>query len=112
MHDAYAKILGSFQIPEEYIPIFTALLKKAFNNANQNKQSIQKDLTKRHTECKKQIDDVNIKFGLGKIGEEVYSATINALKDQLAGIERGLEENGENLSSLTKFVGDAFAYVC
>lgn len=112
LHDLYVKILSEFRIPEEYIPVFSVLLKKVFNDANKNKLDVKKGLTKKHTECKKQIDDVSVRYGLGQINEEVYSATVKTLKNQLADIEEGLEENSENLSNLTKFISDAIASVC
>ena len=88
------------------------MLKKVFIEANSNKQAVKKDLTKKQTECKRQIDEVNIKYGLGQINEEVYSTTINTLKLHLTDIENGLEQNNENLSNLKVFIGEAIANVC
>lgn len=112
LHTLYADVLDAFKIPPVYIPILESLLKKVFNEFNSNKLYLKKDLTKKRTECKKHIEEVNVRYGLGQIKEEVYSATIKTLRRQLADIESGLEENGENLSNLSKFIPNAIASLC
>ena len=112
LHTAYIDLLSAYNIPIELHPILKMAIENAFKQRNQNRYTLKKDLTKNHTECNNKIKEVNIKYGLGQIPEEVYNATISNLKEKLSDIEIGLEGAEENLSNLSKDTDKIIANIC
>ncbi len=73
---------------------------------------MRKDLKKRQSEIKNNIEKVQVRYGLGEISDSVYQATFHKLNKDLAEIERGLAETEKNLSNLQKFIDEAIAMSC
>jgi DNA invertase Pin-like site-specific DNA recombinase len=112
LHQKYASLLNTYRIPTELTPILSKVLKKVFNEYNEEKCETRKTLLKRETECNSNIKKVQIRYGLGEIGEDVYRTTIEQLNANSAEIKRGLEESSKNLSNLQKFVDKVIVTSC
>ena len=112
LHRKYINLLDEYNVPNELIPILTSVLKKVFDEYNQNKGETKKALLKRKTECENQIQSVNVRFGLGDINSEVYRITIAELNARLAGIKRELEDAGKNLSNMMKYINQTIEMSC
>ena len=112
LHDKYVAILNSYGIPEALIPILSKVLKKVFADYNENKSATKSMFKKRETETTKQIDDLQIRYGLGNISEEVYRKTLAHLNNQLAEIKAGADEASQNLSNEQKFIDRVIATAC
>ena len=112
LHDKYVAILNSYGIPETLIPILSKVLKKVFADYNENKSVAMSLFKKRETETAKQIDDLQIRYGLGNISEEVYKKTLAHLNNQLAEIRAGADEASQNLSNEQKFIDCVIATAC
>lgn len=92
MHNLYIELLNTYQIPTEFVPVLSKVLNKVFNDYNGHKSTMRSDLKKRQTEIKKQIEDVEVRWGRGIITENVYKTTCRVLNKDLAEIESGLAE--------------------
>ena len=112
MHDLYVELLNTYQILTEFVPVLSKVLHKVFNDFNSHKSTMRKDLKKRQTEIKKQIEDVEVRWGRGIITENVYKTTCRVLNKDLAEIERGLADADKNLSNLQNFIDEAIAMSC
>ena len=112
LHNKYVAILNSYGIPENLMPILSKVLKKVFTNYNDNKSSAKSLFKKRETETTKLIDDLQIRYGLGNISEDVYKKTLAHLNSQLAEIKQGMEDASQNLSNEQKFIDKVIATAC
>lgn len=112
MHELYKELLNTYQIPTEFVPVLSKVLHKVFNDFNSHKSTMRKDLKKRQSEIKNNIEKVQVRYGLGEISDSVYQATFHKLNKDLAEIERGLAETEKNLSNLQKFIDEAIAMSC
>ena len=68
-------------------------------------------LNKKKTEIENKIKNVQYRFGVGEIGEEVYNVTMSKLKDEQSEITQQLESITENLSNKLKYI-DAVVLMC
>ena len=112
LHQKYINLLNEYNIPDEYIPILTDVLRKVFEEYNQNKGETKKVLLKRKTECENQINAVKVRLGLGEINSEIYTATMGELNSRLAEVKRGLEDAGKNLSNMMKYINQTIEMSC
>ena len=112
LHQKYVTILNGYAIPNAFIPILSKVLKKVFSNYNENKSDAKKHFKKSETETLKQIDDLQVRYGLGNINEEIYRKTLAHLNNHLGEIRRGLEESSQNLSNEQKFIDSVIATSC
>ena len=104
LHQLYSDLLDKYSIPTEIAPIFNKVLHKVFDEYNDYKGEMRSALLKRQTEVRKNLDEVQIRYGLGKISDEVYQTTMQHLKAELAEISRGIDEASKNLSNIQKFI--------
>ena len=112
MHNLYKELLNTYQIPTAFVPVLSKVLHKVFDDFNCNKSTMRKDLKKRQSEVKNNIEKVQVRYGLGEISDSVYQTTYRKLNKDLAEIERGLEESNKNLSNLQKYIDEAIAMSC
>lgn len=112
LHQKYVAVLNGYGIPDAFTPILSKVLKKVFADYNENKGNAKSHFKKRETETQKGIDELQIKYGMGQITEEVYKKTFAYYNSQLAEIRRGLEESSQNLSNEQKFIDRVIATAC
>ncbi len=112
LHQKYINLLNEYNIPDELIPILTDVLRKVFEEYNQSKGETKKVLLKRKTECENRINAVKVRFGLGEINSEIYTATMSELNSRLAEIRRELEDAGKNLSNMMKYINQTIEMSC
>ena len=112
LHQKYTALLSEYRIPTELLPILSMTLKKVFQEYNEDKGDARRILLKRKTECEKRIRMVQVRYGLGEIGEEVYENTMTCLRGDMVEIERGLDEASKNLSNLQKYIDDVISMSC
>ena len=112
LHQKYINLLNEYNIPDELIPILTDVLRKVFEEYNQSKGETKKVLLKRKTECENRINTVKVRFGLGEINSEIYTATMSELNSRLAEIRRELEDAGKNLSNMMKYINQTIEMSC
>ena len=112
LHQKYINLLNGYNIPDEFIPILTDVLRKVFEEYNQSKGETKKVLLKRKTECENRINAVKVRFGLGEINSEIYTATMSELNSRLAEIRRNLEDAGKNLSNMMNYINQTIEISC
>ena len=96
MHNKFNDVLYSYSISEELAPILAKVFIKVFNDQNKSNAELKDQVEKGLTKCKSQINDVNLKYGLGTISEEVYNITIDKLKED----KRVLEEEMKRVQNI------------
>lgn len=69
-------------------------------------------ILKRKTECENRINAVKVRFGLGEINSEIYTATMSELNSRLAEIRRDLEDAGKNLSNMMNYINQTIEISC
>ncbi len=112
IHTSYADLLTIYTIPQELIPVFKEVLKKVFKERNEGQDQLHKEFSKQVTEYANQIKDINVKYALGKISEEVHKDAIADLKEKKAIVEAELEKVKEKLSNLDKSVDATLQIAC
>ena len=112
MHEKYMELLNGYIIPQEFIPLLQSVLQQIFKEKNDMQGQTRRMLLKRQTECKQKQEELQIRYGLGKISDEVYHLTLKHLSAEMAEIEKGLENASQNLSNMVKFVDDAVVMSC
>ena len=112
LHKQYEDLLNTYKIPTEFMPIFSKVLHKVFSVYTNEENNIKSALLKRHTELIKKKDEVQIKYGLGEINEEVYVKTNSHLMQELFNVESKLENVSKNLSNLEAYIDVAMVMSC
>ena len=64
------------------------------------------------TECENRINAVKVRFGLGEINSEIYTATMSELNSRLTEIRRDLEDAGKNLSNMMNYINQTIEISC
>lgn len=67
---------------------------------------------KANSELKQTVKDVKVRYGLGKIPEDVYTDTIDSLNSDLDDITLELQDCSRDLSNLDSKVGEIVAICC
>lgn len=112
MHQLYIDLLDTYTIPEPLRPILIGIIKDAIKKSGEEMVSRRSALKKRQTELKQKVNEVKVRYGLGKINEDVYTATINSLNSDLDGVTLELQDCKQDLSNLDSKVGEIVAICC
>lgn len=112
MHQLYVDLLDTYKIPEPLRPILIGIIKDAIKKSGEEMVSRRSTLRKRQTELKQKVNDVKVRYGLGKISEDVYTATIESLNYDLANVTLELQDCSRDLSNLESKVGDIVTMCC
>ena len=111
MHDKYVNLLDSYDVPEQLRPILKRVIKDIFDDCQQDRTTTTSILRKRKTEVENKIKNVQCRFGLDEIGQEVYDVTMSKLKEEQSEIMIQLDSIEENLSNIIKSI-DAVVVTC
>ena len=112
MHNLYLDMLAGISLPTALLPIMSDMLIKFFKEQNKEKCTIKSQLLKSKTECEKNIKDLKVKYGLGKINDDIYHVTIEHLNSQMAVINQEIQETEIDLSNMTDKISDVLVFVC
>ena len=111
MHNKYIGLLDSYGIPKEFHGILKKVLVELFKGCHESRMEMTSTLNKKKTEVENKIKNVQYRFGVGEIGEEVYNVTMSKLKEEQSEITQQLESITENLSNKVKYI-DAVIVMC
>ena len=112
MHNLYSELLGGISIPTALLPIMSQMLQNFFKEQNKEKCTIKSQLLKSRTECENNIKDLKVRFGLGKINDDVYHVTIEHLNSEMAVINQEIQETEIDLSNMADNINDVLVFVC
>ena len=111
MHTKYIGLLDSYGIPKEFHRILHKVLMNLFDECNKTRVEMKNLLKKNQSEVENSIKDVKFRFGMGKIGEDVYDITISKLEEDLSEIKIQLAKMEEDLSNQRSYI-DAVIVMC
>lgn len=112
MHQLYIDLLDTYTIPEPLHPILVGLIKDTIRKSSEDMVSRRSLMRKRQTELEQKVKDVKVRYGLGKITEDVYTATIDTLNGELADVALELQKCSPDLSNFEMEVENIVAMCC
>ena len=112
MHNKYIGLLDSYEVPKAFQPILKKVLVDLFDDCHADRMETINQLKKKKTEVENKITNVQCRFGLGEIGEEVFNVTMSKLNDCLSEITQQLESITENLSNKKKYIDVVILMCC
>lgn len=104
MHDRFTGRLYSYLLPNEVKPIFSKVLTKLFKEQNEANFQQHKELSHKLTDIENQINEVSLKYGLGKINDEVYNITISKLKEDKEVLSKEVNRLRQTVSNSIEYV--------
>ena len=112
LHQLYCALLNTYSIPKPLVPILTKVLHKVFREYNQERSDTRTLLLKNKSEIEKKFTALKVRFGMGEIDRDIYSATSEHLNSQLTQIDKALQEAERDLSNEKKYIADVIAMSC
>lgn len=112
MHQLYCALLNTYSIPQQLIPILINVLHKVFREYNQECSTTKGLLLKNKSETEKKLTSLKVRFGMSEIDRDIYNVTSKHLNDQLAQIDKALQEANRDLSNERKYIDDVVAMSC
>lgn len=82
------------------IPEIEKQLTKLFNHYNENNNSLDEQLEKQYYNLQKEMKDLKIRLGLGKIDKETYELTFEHLNEQIVKVNKELNNGKVKISNL------------
>lgn len=104
MHDKFTGRLYSYSLPNEVIPTFSKVLTKLFKEQNKANFQQHKELSHKLTDTENQINEVSLKYGLGKINDEVYNITISRLKEDKEVLSKEVNRLQQTVSNSIEYI--------
>ena len=112
MHNKFADRLYSYSLPNEVKPIFSKVLTKLFKEQNQTNLQQYKELSSKLTKLENQIKEVSLKYGLGKINDEVYNITITQLKEDKDILSKEVNRLQQTVSNSQEYIDKSIEMAC
>lgn len=104
MHEKFTDRLYSYSLPNDVKPTFSKLLTKLFKEQNKVNLQQHKELSHKLTEVENQINEVSLKYGLGKINDEVYNITISRLKGDKEVLSKEVNRLQQTVSNSVEYI--------
>ncbi len=112
LHQLYCALLNTYSIPKQLVPILTKVLHKVFREYNQERSDTRTLLLKNKSKTERELTALKVRFGMGEIDRDIYSATSEYLSEQLTQIHKGLQDAERDLSNEKKYIADVIAMSC
>ena len=103
----FMELLQQFEIPQRFTPLIEKQLTKLFKHHNENKNSTNEQLEKQYDSIQKQVKELRIRSGLGKIDQETFSITFEHLNGQILQISKELNDGNIKISNLESLLKNA-----
>ena len=104
--DIFIELLEQHQIPKKFVPLIEMQLIKLFKHYNEN-NSVNENLEKHYTLLQKEMKDLKIRLGLGKIDKETYDLTFEHLNEQIVKMSKELNNGKVKISNLESVLKNA-----
>lgn len=95
----FLELLDEYQIPKKYTTLVEMQLTKLFKHYNEN-NSVDENLEKQYSTLQKEMKDLKIRLGLGKIDKETYDLTYDYLNEQFVKVSKELNNGKIKISNL------------
>jgi site-specific DNA recombinase len=112
IHDDFRAYLSDYMIDEKYAEPLKVQLSMTFKSMNAGNESVKAQISKQLQEVKGNIDTVEERFALGKIGDDIYQKVKGKYQDEYRAINNELRKVDLQLSNLDKFVNYSIKLSC
>jgi hypothetical protein len=112
LHYRYEHLLRSFSIPKVLAPLLYDVISCVMIGNKEERKKYETILKKHKTEYQKKLQDCKVRFGMGDIDKDVYTATVESLQEKLNNIEIELEECKKDLSNHTEDIEKIVSICC
>jgi len=96
----FLELLEEYQIPKKYSTLVEMQLTKLTKHYNENNNSFDEQLEKQYSTLQKEMKDLKIRLGLGKIDKETYDLTFEHLNEQIVKVSKELNNGKIKISNL------------
>ena len=103
----FIELLEKFQIPKKFTPLIKMQLTKLFNQYEENNLHDDKNLETEYKKLQKDVKDLRIRLGLGKIDQETYEITYEHLNEQIQKISKEVNTAKVKISNLEELLKKA-----
>ena len=103
----FLELLQQFELPKKFKPLIEIQLTKLFKHYNENKDSADTQLEIQHDALQKQVKELKIRLGLGKIDQETYQLTYEHLNEQIIKISKEMNNGKVKISNLGNLLKNA-----
>ena len=103
----FLELLEKYQIPKKYVPLIEMQLTKLFEHYNEKDNCSDEYLEKQHNMLQKELKELKIRFGMGKIDKETYDLTFEHLNEQIHKISKELNNGKVKISNLESLLKNA-----
>lgn len=112
LHCRYEHLLRSFSIPKVLAPLLYDVISCVMMGNKEERRKYETILKKHKTEYQKKLQDCKVRFGMGDIDKDVYTATVESLQEKLNNIEIELEECKKDLSNHAEDIEKIVSICC
>ena len=102
----FLELLDEYQIPKKYSTLVELQLTKLFKHYNDN-NGADENLEKQYASLQKEMKDLKIRLGLGKIDKETYDLTFEHLNEQIVKVSKELNNGKVKISNLENLIKNA-----
>ncbi len=96
----FLELLEKYQVPKKIVPVVEKQLTKLFKHYNENNNSLDEQLENQFNSLQKEMKDLKIRLGLGKIDKETYDLTFEHLNEQIVKVNKELNNGKVKISNL------------
>jgi len=100
----FVELLQRYEIPKKIFPLIEFQLRKLYDYYSENNNVDNELLEKQFDSLRRQLKDLKIRFGLGKIDDETYELTSEHLNEQISKISKELNSSDMKISNLDKLL--------
>ena len=112
LHDGYTSMLSEYDLSPNLIKIVERAVRQLLTEGNKEVTDNVTQLRKRLTEVEKQINDTKLRYGIGKIDDDIFQVTIEELQNRKGRLLVELEKCENTLSNSDNEVSEIVATCC
>lgn len=112
LHSNYRHILRGYTVPPELMPVVENIIQDILKERVEYQANEVKELKTRLTNAEKERKEVMIRYGKGKIQDDVYNTTIAEINQDITDITIELEKEGSKKSNLENASHDVALTAC
>lgn len=109
MHEKYESILNSYNVSEDVLNVFSAVIKDVLSEYGEEAEKNSKMLRKRLTEVENEIKECTMRYATGKIDEDTYKVASEEFNSRRDMITLQLEDCKIHLSNLESYIPEVIS---
>ena len=112
MDEKYVAMLAEYDLPPVMAGIIEKVVRQLLNEGNKEIQDTMTLFKRQLSEVERQIHDTKVRYGTGKIDDDIFSVAIQELEDRKGKILLELEKFRNTLSNTESEVSEIVATCC